>query len=125
MSGLRLITNHREPGEQDDLVGEVVQPLSGSGVDPDNHGEAADHHLNPDAGDDGGQPLHLGGGDPGLGDVDIKSGREIEKHEAHAVNFSAVVLAGEAVGGLMDKAESEEQQPELGKIAATLLCVKL
>ena len=85
---IQVDQNDSQPGDQNDLVSEIVQPLSGRGVDPRNHRQSANHHFNPDAGDDGSQTLQLGRGDPGLCHVDIKCGRQIEKHEPHAVNFA-------------------------------------
>ena len=38
---------------QDDLVCEVVDPLARLRIDPNDHGQAANHHFNPDAGNDG------------------------------------------------------------------------
>ena len=91
--------------DENDFVGEVMDPGPRLGVGPNDHSEAADNHLNPNARDNCGETLDLCGRDPGFGDVNIKSGCEIEEHQAHAVGLSAVVFAGEPVGRLMDKAQ--------------------
>ena len=72
-------------------------------------------------GNDGGQPLQLGGRDPHLGNIDIKRGHHVEEEQAHRVHLTAKVLAGKPVRGLMDEAEYEKEQPELRQIQKALV----
>ena len=82
------VDNHRgDSRQQDDLVRNLVNPASRRRIQPEDHRDATHHELNPDAGDDGAQPLDLGGGDPALRDIHKEARDEVQKHQPHAVHL--------------------------------------
>ncbi len=60
--------------------------------------------------------LQPAGRDPGFGDIDIKRGRQVKKHQTHAVHFASVVLAGESMRALVEKTDHQEHPPELHQV---------
>ena len=104
--GIEIDDDHGQPGEQNELVTELVDPLPRLCVRPYHDGHTAKHHLDPYSGDDGGHALQPAGRDPGFGDVYIECGRQVKKHQTHAVDFAPVVLAGESMSALMNENRS-------------------
>jgi len=99
----------------------ILHELARLRVGPHDHRDAAHRHFDPDAGDNRRQALNLCGRDPGLSDVDEERRREIQEHQPHAVDLTAIMLAGEAVRRFMDESQAEEQKPELRKVEKRLV----
>src|SRR5262249_5945075 len=61
------------------------------------------------------QALALLADQPGVGDVAVEAGHEEQQQEAQLVDLAAVVLAGQAVGQLVQGGDGEQHQPGQGQ----------
>ena len=78
-------------------------------------------HLHSDAGEDDQKSLPASGIDKCLAHIHKEGRSQVDEVEAHRVDLSAIVLAGQPVGRLVKEREDKKQQPELSQVARSLL----
>ena len=111
-----------DTGHEDDIVGDDVGRTRG-GIGPDDGSDGGDRQFKEDAGQSHHGPVPFAGEGPSAGGVHIGQREEHQKHDAHGVDLSPILvqfsecLTGKGVAEFMSDLDDNESQIEQDKIA--------